>query len=151
MRCPCPEPLVPRRRESPLSTVPACVPLLPRALLSEVACSSPGVEIVLDDPNNLRWGDAQDVARDDISRVYRIIDDQHCQLVTPRAVNPDELAILEQTPARVSGMQANQRSALGITGVSRDVLRNHEPGLKTLHHASSLVGADAPVALPTAT
>src|SRR5204863_8231226 len=78
------ESVVARRRESPLSTVPACVSLPPKALLSEVACTASSVEVVLDDANDLRWGDAQDVARDDISRAYRIIDDQHRQLVTPR-------------------------------------------------------------------
>src|SRR5471032_2125016 len=107
MRRSRPEPLVPRRRESPSSTVPACVSLLPSALLSEVACAASRVEIVLDDAYNLCWGDAQDVAGNDASRAHRIIDDQHRQLVTPRAVDPDELAVLEQTPARIARVQPN--------------------------------------------
>src|SRR6266513_393415 len=74
--------MVARRRESPLSTVPACVSLPPKALLSEVSCTASSVEVVLDDANDLRWGDAQDVARDDISRANRIIDDQHRQSVS---------------------------------------------------------------------
>src|SRR5450759_511967 len=125
MRRPCPGPVVPRRRESPLSTVPACVSLLPRVLLSEVACAASGVEVVLDDAYNFCRGDAQDVAGDDASRANRIIDEQYRQLVTPRAVNPHELAVLEQTPARIRGMQANEWSTLGITGATRDVPRDH--------------------------
>jgi hypothetical protein len=33
--------------------------------------------------------------------------------------------------------------------MSRDVPRDHEPGLEPLHHASSLIGSDGPVALST--
>src|SRR5450759_248577 len=125
MRRPCPELVVPRRRESPSSTVPACVLLLPPALLSEVACAASRVEIVLDDAYNLRWSDAKDVAGNDVSRAHRIIDDQYRQLVTPRSVNPHQLAVLEQTPARIGRVQSNEWPALGITGASGDVSRDH--------------------------
>src|SRR5450759_1475455 len=118
MRRPCPEPVVPRRRESPLSTAPACESLLPQALLSEVACTASRVEVVLHDAYNFCRGDAQDVAGDDVSRAHRIIDDQYRQLVTPRAVNPHELAVLEQTHARIGRVQSNERPALGTNCLS---------------------------------
>ena len=65
-------------------------------------------------------------------------------------VGEEALAILEQAPARIGGVEANQGTALGITDARRDVLRDHQPGLETLHHASSLIGSAAAVALPTA-
>src|SRR6266705_60480 len=100
MRRQCPESVVPRRRESPLSTVPACVSLLPRALLSEVVRAAPGVEVVLDDANDLRWGNPENVAGYDVTGTHRIIDDQHRQLVTSWSINPDQLPVFDQAFSR---------------------------------------------------
>src|SRR5712671_4707957 len=101
MRRPCPDLDVWLRRELPSSTDPAYASLLPIALLTEVAGAAACVEVVLDYAHDLRRRNSQDVPRYDISRRDRIIDDEHRQFVTPRSVHPDQLAILEQTFARL--------------------------------------------------
>ena len=120
-------------------------------LLSEVPFASARVEIVLDDAYDFSWGDAEDVARDDISRTNRIIDDQHCQLVTSRAIYPYKLTVLEQPLPRFSRMQPYCRATLGITAAGGDVVGYQQPGLESLHNASSLIWCAGALALPTAT
>jgi gamma-glutamyltranspeptidase len=79
-----------------LSTDPAYVSLPARALLSEVACAAPGVEIVLDDANDPRRRNASDVTRYDGTGSHSIIDDEHRQIVTTRSVYPDQLAVFQE-------------------------------------------------------
>src|SRR3954467_10161119 len=145
--------VVSRRRESPLSTVPACVSLLPLALLSEVSCAASRVEIVLDDADDLRWGDARNVARDDLAETHRIIDDQPRQLVTARTVNPDELPVHKQASLGFGRVHSYEWAAICIPRARGYEMGDHEPRARlTDHaHASSLIGSECVEALPTAT
>src|SRR5689334_21898096 len=120
-------------------------------LLSEVARTSSGVEIVLHDANFLRGRDAKNVTGDGASRTHRIIDDQHGQVVTSRAIYPNELAVFEQTLARLGRVKTDHRSPFRVAGSRRDVFSNQQPGPELLDHASKLGRGTAIVALPTAT
>ena len=44
-------------------------------------------------------------------------------------------------------MKLHERPALGISGAGRQVTRDHQPGLESFHHASSLIGSTGAVAL----
>ena len=120
-------------------------------LLSEIARTSSGVEIVLDDPHSFRGCDAKNVTRDNVTWTDRIIDDQHCQLVTSRAINPDELAVFQQTFAGFCWMKPDQGTPLRVARLRCDIVSDEQPGPKLFDHASKLGGAAAIVALPTAT
>jgi hypothetical protein len=76
-------------------------------LLAEVPRAASGVEVVFHNAYDFGRGDPQDVASDDRSGTHRIIDDEHCHLVTSRAINPDELPILEQALAGVRRVETD--------------------------------------------
>ena len=99
-----------------------------------------------------RAGGLWNAVRDDVPGWNRIIDDEHRQIVTPRSVNPHELPVFQQTLQGIRRMQPHQRSTLRITGARRDVACDHQPWLGRFDdQASSLIGSDGTVALPTAT
>jgi hypothetical protein len=83
--------------------------------LSEVSCAASGIEIVFHDADDLRWSDAWNVARDDVTETHRIIDDQPRQLVTAGTVNPDELPVHQQASLGFGWVESDEWTAIRIS------------------------------------
>src|SRR4051812_43442878 len=78
------------------------------------------VEIGLYNAHGLRWRRSDDVAQDDVTATDVLIDSHLRELVPPRTIHPRELAVGQQTCARIVGVHDDHWAAVFIADARRD-------------------------------
>src|SRR5687767_4068778 len=98
------------------------------------------VEIGLGDDNSLGHRHSRDVAYHSRSVGNQVVNLDYSELVTPRALNPGELACREESNLCIGGTDPNHRAALGVTALRGDVLDYPELRPKTKIHSELGLG-----------